>query len=140
MEKRRKSILLLAILLACWLDVFALDPSLDVNQYAHTSWKVSEGFCKGVTRAIAQTLDGYLWVGTDFGLLRFDGLRAVPWHPPAGERLPSDDIRSLLVARDGRLWIGTFSGLASWNNGKLTQYPELDGQGIAHPNTHLRVT
>jgi signal transduction histidine kinase/ligand-binding sensor domain-containing protein len=129
-EKRRKSILLLAILLACWLDVFALNPSLDVNQYAHTSWKVSEGFCKGVIRAIAQTLDGYLWVGTDFGLLRFDGLRAVPWHPPAGERLPSDDIRSLLVARDGRLWIGTFSGLASWNNGKLTQYPELDGQGI----------
>ena len=130
MEKRQKVIIALGILFAWCPFVFALDPSLDVNQYAHTSWKVSEGFSKGVIRAIAQTLDGYLWLGTDFGLLRFDGLRAVPWHPPAGERLPSDDIRSLLVARDGRLWIGTFSGLASWNNGKLTQYPELDGQGI----------
>ena len=46
------------------------------------------------------------------------------------EHLPSSDIRSLQGARDGRLWIGTFSGLASWKDGKLTHYPELDGQII----------
>ena len=46
------------------------------------------------------------------------------------EHLPSSDIRSLQGARDGRLWIGTFSGLASWKDGKLTHYPELDGQVI----------
>ena len=52
------------------------------------------------------------------------------WEPPAGQHLPSSDIRSLQGARDGRLWIGTFSGLASWKDGKLTHYPELDGQII----------
>ena len=57
-------------------------------------------------------------------------MRAVPWEPPAGQHLPSSDIRSLQGARDGRLWIGTFSGLASWKDGKLTHYPELDGQII----------
>ena len=47
-----------------------------------------------------------------------------------GQHLPSSDIRSVQGARDGRLWIGTYSGLASWKDGKLTRYPELDGQII----------
>jgi len=128
--RRKQAAVVLSILAAVCPCAFGLNPALDINQYAHTSWKVREGFCKGVIRAIAQTLDGYLWLGTDFGLLRFDGVRAVPWQPPGGEHLPSSDIRSVQVARDGRLWIGTFSGLASWKNGKLTQYPELDGQTI----------
>ena len=104
--------------------------SLDVSQYAHTKWKTSEGFSKGLIRSIAQTADGYLWLGSEFGLLRFDGVKAVPWEPPPGQHLPSSDIKSLQGARDGRLWIGTFEGLASWKNGKLTHYPELDGQVI----------
>jgi signal transduction histidine kinase/ligand-binding sensor domain-containing protein len=118
------------LLLVCQADAFALNPSLDVSQYAHTAWKTVDGFSKGFIRSIAQTPDGYLWLGTEFGLLRFDGVRAVPWEPPAGQHLPSSDIRSIQGARDGRLWIGTFSGLASWKDGKLTHYSELDGQII----------
>lgn len=128
--QRRGVALALAILLACCTCACALDPSLDISQYAHTTWKVREGFFKGITFAIAQTPDGYLWLGTDFGLLRFDGVRAIPWQPPAGERLPSGTIRRLLVTRDGTLWIGTTEGLASWKNGKLTQRPELAGQQV----------
>jgi signal transduction histidine kinase/sugar lactone lactonase YvrE len=47
--------------------------------------------------------------------------------------LPSNSIFSLLTARDGTLWIGTSKGLASWKDGKLTQYPELAGQWIRAP-------
>jgi signal transduction histidine kinase/ligand-binding sensor domain-containing protein len=103
----------------------ALDPSLDVSQYTHTAWKTRDRLTQGTIPAIAQTPDGYLWLGTDSGLLRFDGVRAVPWLPPAGEQLPANFISSLLVARDGTLWIGTIKGLASWKNGQLTQYPEF---------------
>ena len=74
----RKAVIALGILLACWPCAFALDPSLDVNQYAHTAWKVSEGFTKGVIFSIAQTPDGYLWLGTRSGVARFDGVRAAP--------------------------------------------------------------
>ena len=129
-DKRRNHVIALGILLACCPCAFALDPTLDVSQYAHTAWKNSEGVSEGIIRSIAQTADGYLWLGTEFGLRRFDGVRTVPWEPPAGQHLPSSDIRSLQGARDGRLWIGTFRGLASWKDGKLTHYPELDGQVI----------
>ena len=109
---------------------FALNPALDVSEYAHTAWKIREGFSKGTIVAIAQTEDGYLWLGTEFGLLRFDGVRYVAWQPPADQRLPSSYIRSLLVARDGTLWIGTSEGLASWKGGNLTRYPDLAGQSV----------
>jgi len=81
---------------------------------------------------MAQTPDGYLWLGTEFGLLRFDGVRAVPWQPSAAEHLPGGRIPALFTARDGRLWIAAQQGLASWKDGKLTQYPELAGQTVYH--------
>jgi signal transduction histidine kinase/ligand-binding sensor domain-containing protein len=73
---------------------------------------------------MAQTPDGYLWLGGEFGLFRFDGVRFTRWQPPAGQQLP-DKPYSLLVTGDGTLWIGTFAGLVSWNGDKLTQYPEV---------------
>ena len=103
----------------------ALNPALDISQYAHTAWTVRDGFSVGAIFAMAQTPDGYLWLGSEFGLFRFDGVRSVPWQPPAGQHLP-DKPYALLVTRDGTLWIGTFRGLVSWNGRKLTQYPELD--------------
>ena len=102
----------------------ALDPSLDVSQYAHTAWTARDGFSVGAIFAMAQTPDGYLWLGSEFGLFRFDGVKPVPWQPPAGQQLPNKPY-ALLVTRDGTLWIGTFEGLVSWNGAKLTYYPEI---------------
>src|SRR5215469_7604140 len=99
--------------------VLALDPSLDITQYAHTAWTVRGGFSLGNIYAIAQTADGYLWLGGEFGLFRFDGVRAVPWQPPGGQYLPDRFAFRLLSARDGTLWIGTFSGLVTWDGARL---------------------
>ncbi len=118
------------VVLAWWACAFGLDPSLDISQYAHTSWKVRDGFAKGAITSLAQTADGYLWAGTEFGLLRFDGVRAVAWQPPAGQQLPGSFITALLAARDGTLWIGTTTGLASWKDRRLRQAPELSGQAV----------
>jgi len=117
---------LLCILLAWCPCALALNPALDISQYAHTARTVGEGFSLGTIFAMAQTPDGYLWLGGENGLFRFDGVRGIPWQPLAGQHLP-DKPYSLLVTRDGTLWIGTFGGLATWNAGKLTQYPELNG-------------
>jgi len=126
----KPSIIALGIFLTWCPCAFPLDPALDLSQYAHTAWKIRDGFSKGRITSFAQTPDGYLWLGTEFGLLRFDGVRNVRWDPPTGEHLPSSYIRSMLAARDGRLWIGTYKGLASWKDGKLTEYGELAGQTV----------
>src|SRR5271165_772890 len=96
------------VLLGESVGLFALNPSLDISQYAHTAWKIRDGFSAGTAFAMAQTPDGYLWLGTDSGLFRSDGVRFVPWQPPEGHVLPSIPY-SLLVTRDGTLWIGTYA-------------------------------
>jgi signal transduction histidine kinase/ligand-binding sensor domain-containing protein len=121
---------LFTIMLACSACATALDPSLDVSQYAHTTWRIRDGFAKGISTSLAQAPDGYMWLGTESGLLRFDGVRVVQWQPPVGQQLPGTLITALLTAREGTLWIGTFTGLASWKEGKLTQIPELSSRNI----------
>ncbi len=122
---------LAGLVLAWGPRAFALDPSLEISQYAHTAWTVRDGFALGNIYAIAQTPDGYLWLGGENGLFRFDGVRSIPWQPPAGQQLPEKNINALLVTRDGTLWIGTFAGLATWSGGKLTWRPELGRQFVA---------
>jgi signal transduction histidine kinase/ligand-binding sensor domain-containing protein len=117
-------------LLACSACAFALNPDLDISQYSHKSWTVREGLFKNQVGGITQTPDGYLWLGTEFGLLRFDGIKLTSWDTLSTEHLPSNFIRGILAARDGTLWIGTLKGLASWKDGKLAQYPELAGMDI----------
>ena len=118
------------IALAICPRAFALEPSLDVSQYGHTAWTVRDGSLRAEVTSIAQTSDGYLWLGTEFGLLRFDGLRAVPWRPPPSGRLPDERVRALLAARDGTLWIGTQSGLAHWDGKELVANVHLAAKMI----------
>jgi len=125
---RRRAVVALGACLFCAPSTLALDSSLDISQYGHGSWKIRDGFTRGVISSITQTPDGYLWLGTEFGLLRFDGVRAAPWKPPGGEQLPSDYIRALLTSRDGTLWIASQKGLSSWAHGKLTNYSDIPGE------------
>jgi ligand-binding sensor domain-containing protein len=124
------SVFAVGILLASWRCAVALNVALDVNQYVHRAWRSSEGSVAGAVLSIGQTSDGYLWLGTEFGLLRFDGVRIVPWQPPRGSSLPDSHIRCLLGARDGTLWIGTWGGLTSWKGDRLIAYPQLAGHFI----------
>jgi signal transduction histidine kinase/ligand-binding sensor domain-containing protein len=106
---------------------YALNPLLDVNQYVHTSWTVRDGVFDSSVMAIAQTPDGYLWVGTESGLVRFDGVRFAPWETLPGAA-GSGRIRGyrLLAARDGSLWIVSRPGVVRLKDGRLYRYPSLD--------------
>jgi ligand-binding sensor domain-containing protein len=81
-----------------------------------------------VILSIAQTTDGYLWLGSLSGLFRFDGSRFEQFQPPYGGHLPSNEIASLLALPDGSLWIGFIRGGASLlKNGRITTYGEKEG-------------
>jgi ligand-binding sensor domain-containing protein/signal transduction histidine kinase len=145
----RRSLPILAILLHST-AADALNSSLEISSYGHTAWTVRNAVLKGAPRALTQTTDGYLWLATELGLLRFDGVRFVHWSPPAATPLASDDVVSVFGARDGSLWIGTDRGLARWKNATLTQYSELaeyyitaiseDLEGTVWVGTTARVT
>lgn len=120
----RKKILVATLICVILPNAQALDPTRAISQYAHTAWRNRDGYFGSAPSAIAQTRDGYIWIGTSAGLVRFDGVRFIPWTPPKGSRaLSSGSITSLFASKDGSLWIGGGHGLARWYNGVLTDYP-----------------
>jgi signal transduction histidine kinase/ligand-binding sensor domain-containing protein len=102
-----------------------VDPNRRITQYGHTAWRLQDGFFTGVPQAVAQTADGYLWIGTANGLFRFDGVRFVPLTTQTGERVTSN-VTSLLTAKDGSLWFTTESQLEHLHDGVLTHYNRED--------------
>jgi len=103
----------------------ALDPDRRISQYGHTVWRIQDGVISPPT-SIAQTTDGFLWITTAQGLMRFDGVRFVPWQPPQGQNLPGTHFSAIFGSRDGSLWIGTTRGLARWKDGQLRTYTDLE--------------
>ena len=100
----------------------ALDPEVRLTQYRHTAWRVQDGSFASAPMAIAQTADGYIWIGTTAGLVRYDGVRFTPWIRP-GETVPfSAAVYSLLSSSDGTLWIGTAARLYSFKDNKVDEH------------------
>src|SRR5271156_24990 len=87
----------------------ALDPH--ANSYLRSDFTVEEGLPDNEVNAITQTRNGFLWVGTDGGLARFDGEHFTPIRLRAGKR-KEIPVSFLVTAEDGALWVGTDSGLA----------------------------
>ena len=74
-------------------------PALRLTQYAHNAWRLQDDALDGAPDAITQTTDGYPWIGTVGGLVRFDGIRFVPWRLPETERQSRFSIYSLFGAK-----------------------------------------
>ena len=105
---------------------FALNPHRALSQYTRTVWTQEHGLPQDTVRAITQTRDGYLWLGTDEGLAQFDGYDFVVFNKENGA-LPSNSVAALWAAQDGSLWIGTLGGLTRYHNGKFTTFTKKDG-------------
>ena len=107
-------------------SAFALDPHQPLAQLYHTSWNAKQGVSGNVT-ALAQTTDGYLWVGTTDGLLRFDGISFEQYQPEVGSLLATS-VSALMAVPDGGLWVGFTRGGASFiKNGRVKNYSDPDG-------------
>jgi signal transduction histidine kinase/ligand-binding sensor domain-containing protein len=104
-----------------------------IAQFAHTTWGPKDGAPSPVT-ALAQTSDGYLWVGGTTGLYRFDGVTFERYEPQSGGRLPVDSVTALLALPNGDLWIaytpGEISLLRSGNAKNYTTHDGLPSQWI----------
>jgi len=101
----RRWLISACVLLCLAASALGLDPSKSLSQYAHDRWDSARGFLGGTVYAICQSADGYLWIGTERGLVRFDGFhftllaRPIPNEPPLGP------VRGLVSDAEGNLWI-----------------------------------
>jgi ligand-binding sensor domain-containing protein len=85
--------------------IYALDPHRAISQFPHDRWGSENGFPGGTIYAITQTSDGYLWLGTEKGLVRFDGLNFQLFQHGNTPALPAGPVLGLLADTDGNLWI-----------------------------------
>lgn len=105
--------------------------------YSLTSWGQKDGLPPSVIWTIAEDSEGYLWLGTDAGLLRFDGLRFVQWEPDGLTPLPKASVRSVSTTRDGSIWVGFGEpgGVSRITKRNVRNYGESDGIGLGAVTT-----
>jgi ligand-binding sensor domain-containing protein len=104
-----------------------LAESLASRDFTIRHWTVDNGLPQNRVSAFAQTPDGYLWLGTWFGLVRFDGLRFTIFNRYNTPALINDVITALVTAPDGALWIGTHDGLVRLKDQEWTHFTNTNG-------------
>ncbi|MGB8537338.1 MAG: two-component regulator propeller domain-containing protein [Acidobacteriaceae bacterium] len=116
------------ILLLAWTHAaMALDPQRSLEHFGHQAWRSDSGLPQNTVHAILQTRDGYLWLGTDGGLVRFDGMDLVTFDAENTRQLKSDTVYDLLQDESGALWISTAAGLLRYHDGGFTAFTAAQG-------------
>jgi signal transduction histidine kinase/ligand-binding sensor domain-containing protein len=121
----RTLVVCLLLALACS-RAAALDSDRTIAQCAHTAWGPKNG-APSVVKALAQSTDGYLWLGSTDGLYRFDGVVFERYQPQSGGPFPARSVNSLLALPNGDLWIGFRGAISLLRNGNATNYTTRDG-------------
>ncbi len=124
----------LAVLACCVNRGYAIDPNRMMSQYIRDQWGTEKGFPGGLVYAITQTPDGYLWVGAEKGLVRFDGLNFHLFQHANTPSLPAGPVLGLTADDEGNLWIRMRSpNLLRYRDGKFVDIlPELE-----RPEVHI---
>jgi signal transduction histidine kinase/ligand-binding sensor domain-containing protein len=127
---QRRHFALAASLLAAALELAALPADRGISQYVRKSWTVERGLPHGTVRGFAQTSDGYLWLATYEGLVRFNGETFRVFDRTSTPGLSNASIDTLCRTKDDTLWLGTFDGLVRYRNGRFDPIPMHTDVGI----------
>ncbi|MCK4761675.1 MAG: protein kinase [Candidatus Aminicenantes bacterium] len=113
----------------------ALNPGKALTQYILDSWNDEKGLPQNSVRAVLQTGDGYLWFGTEEGLVRFDGVKFSQFDETNTPQIKNNYITALFEDKEKNLWIGTRGGgLIKYGAGKFKHYGEKEGLGSSFIN------
>jgi len=117
---------------------FALSPDRAISQFHHTAWTAKDGAPSQIS-ALAQTTDGFLWIGSAVGLYRFDGVAFEEYKPQEGVTLPSHNIYALMATPDGGLWVSFRpSGLGLIKDGRIDVFEKPGEAPPGHVNAFAR--
>jgi signal transduction histidine kinase/ligand-binding sensor domain-containing protein len=122
----KRNLWILLILLRCT-QLHGIYRDQKLAELHHTAWTFKDG-APAEIHALAQTTDGFLWLGTATGLFRFDGIRFESYKPQSGQAFPQRNVLSLFAVPDGGLWVGYWYGGVSFiKNGTVTDYGKPEG-------------
>jgi ligand-binding sensor domain-containing protein/signal transduction histidine kinase len=110
------SCLMATFLLGQTLNVIALDSRRALNQYAYQQWQSNSGLPQDSLHAILQSTDGYIWLATDGGLVRFNGINFRIFNTENTSEIRSNIVRGLAQDQNGTLWISTANGLLNYRD------------------------
>ena len=107
--------------------VCSLDPGKKITQYICDTWGIEANLPQSTVMTIIQDKQGYLWLGTQEGVARFDGVRFKVYNKRNTKQISNNWIRVLYEDSSGNLWIGTYGGLVRLANETFTAYTTVDG-------------
>jgi signal transduction histidine kinase/ligand-binding sensor domain-containing protein/CheY-like chemotaxis protein/HPt (histidine-containing phosphotransfer) domain-containing protein len=133
------SIRMMGTLLLCMAasPTLALDAQMSIGQYVRRSWQTEDGLPQNSVSAITQSDDGYLWIGTREGLVRFDGARFTVFSSTNTPAFRNNSVVSLRKDHKGVIWIGTENGLLRLENGQFVRYGAEDGLSSNYVRTAI---
>jgi len=131
--KEMKAVIIVVFILFLALFSWPLDQKKDISLYIHENWETDDGLPQNSILDIVQTSDGYLWMGTYEGLVRFDGVRFVVFNKSNTPEFTHNSVMALLEDSKGNLWIGTSGGgLLKRKNGHFYSITLKDGLTSNH--------
>jgi signal transduction histidine kinase/CheY-like chemotaxis protein/ligand-binding sensor domain-containing protein len=127
----KRTLLSLVAVLTLTTNAYALDPSKAISQYVHLLWDSDDGLPQNSVTVVVQTRDGYIWFGTQEGLVRFDGVRFTIYDKTREPALRTNHVTALVEDRDGVLWIGLNDGnVVRYGDGRFTPVEVPFGRSI----------
>lgn len=131
----RTALLLLLMVLSGTRDTWELDRTKQIDQYAHDVWTSQNGLPGEAVYQILQTRDGYLWLRTSAGLVRFDGVRFVLVAPVVGDRPINEPVKAICKSAEGDLLVRSTSRTLVYKNGAFFDYrPPQAAAGRGYPS------
>src|SRR3954451_17291965 len=121
------------ILVSCGPLALGLDPNKPIRNYRHEVWQESQGLFQSPINTILQARNGYIWLGTYYGLVRFDGVRFTTFDATNTPQLQANRIWALQEDREGTLWIATSNGITRLRDGVFSVYPLGDAGAPPEP-------
>lgn len=122
--------IVVSTLLFCALSAWCLDPHQSLQHYGFQSWQTDNGLPQNTVHAVLQTRDGFVWLATEAGLVRFDSANFDVFTSRTTPQIPSDLIFALMEDRSGALWIGTANGVVRYSAGVFRAFPETAGTAV----------
>jgi signal transduction histidine kinase/ligand-binding sensor domain-containing protein len=109
------------------LTLFGLDASKPLSSYGRQTWRTDNGLPQNTVHAILQSHEGNIWLATEGGLVRFDGVRFATFDPQNTPALRSNNVRGLVEDGDRNLWIATADGLSRFSGKSFSSFTTKDG-------------